>query len=257
MIIAFVPCRLKSSRLPNKATADINGVSSIERCLLNTTNIQLVDKVVLATSTNAEDDVLENHTLGGKVELVRGSEEDVLERFIPVIDKYNPEFIMRVTGDCPTVSYELADILIRSHIESGADVTLTKSKVPLGINSEVYSTSAIRKLRELFPVTNSSEYLIYYFLNNPTIFKINMVEAPPEYIHNWRLTLDESNDLELFQLLFEDLCIGKDPISFRSIVEFFKRNPESSLINLSNEIKYKNSAKLVEFLTADTTYVEP
>ena len=256
MIIAFVPCRLKSSRLPNKAIADINGVSSIERCLLNTTNIQSVDKVVLATSTNVEDDVLENHTLDGKVELARGSEEDVLERFIPVIDKYDPEFIMRITGDCPTVSYELADILIRSHIESGADVTLTKSKVPLGINSEVYSTRAIRKLRELFPVTNSSEYLIYYFLNNPTIFKINQVEAPEEFIHNWRLTLDESNDLELFQLLFEDLGIGKEAISFQSVVDFFRRNPNAPLINLSNEVKYKNNANLVALLAAATTYVK-
>ncbi len=254
MIIAFVPCRLKSSRLPNKAIEDIYGVSAIERCLLNTINIKLVDKVVLATSTNPEDDILEKHTLNGRVEFARGSVEDVLERFMPIINKYNPEYILRITGDCPMVSFELAEYLIKSHIKSGCDVTLTKSKVALGVNSEVYSTGAIKKLKTLFPSTNYSEYLIWYFLNNPDLFSINRIDAPEKFIQDWRLTLDEFKDLELFRLIYQNLNIEKEPIPFDSIIHFFNKYPEAKFINNSLSVKYRDNIELINFLNKVTKF---
>ncbi|HMJ47599.1 MAG TPA: hypothetical protein VK498_09725 [Ferruginibacter sp.] len=254
MIIAFVPCRLRSSRLPNKAVKDIYGIPAVERCLLNIKGMTKVDKIVLATSDNEEDGLLQNYTLNGEVELARGSEEDVLDRFLPVIEKYRPEHIMRITGDCPLVSYELADMLIASHISTGADATFTRSSVALGINCEIYKTSAVLKLRELFPQTNYSEYLIYYFLNNPEQFRLNIVQAPEKFIRNWRLTLDEENDLKLFNMMYEYLKVGKRSVAFEEVVSFFKENPGAENINLNNQVKYRDDQKLIEHLKNMTTY---
>ncbi|TCJ14180.1 spore coat protein [Flaviaesturariibacter flavus] len=257
MIIAFVPCRLKSSRLPNKAIKDIHGVPAIERALLNATAIPEVDKVVLATSTNPEDDALETHNLGGEVLVVRGSEEDVLSRWMPVIDQYEPEHVMRITGDCPLVPAELASLIINSHLKTGAEASFTRSPVALGLTCEIYKTSAIRKLRELFPQTNYSEYLILYFLNNPHLFQINEVPAPEKFIKSWRLTLDEQVDLDLFNELYGWLDAGRRAVSFDEVIRFFEANPEAAAINQGIEVKYRDNKALIEHLKEMTSYKEP
>jgi len=248
---------MKSSRLPNKAIKDIYGITAVERCLLNAGAISKCDKIALATSTNPEDDALEHCTLNGRVAVVRGSEEDVLSRFIPLIDKYEPEHIMRITGDCPLVSYELADLIIESHLETGADASFTRSPVALGLTSEIYKTSAVRKLRKLFAETNHSEYLIYYFLNNPHIFNLNIVKAQEKFIRNWRLTLDEESDLQLFNLMYKKLEVGERAVSFDEVIRFFRENPEAASINAGIEVKYRDNQNLVDYLKEMTTYKEP
>lgn len=254
MIIAFVPCRLQSSRLPFKAIQNIHNISAIERCLTNTLAIPGIDKVVLATSTNKEDNVLENYNLNGKIEVIRGSENDVLERFMPIIYRDRPDHIVRVTGDCPLVSPELGEITIKKHIEQGSDATFTLSKVALGIACEIYKTKAILKLKEIRPKTDHSEYLIYYFLNNPVFFNLNIFDAPINFIKPWRLTLDEENDLELLNFIFKTLDVGNRPVTFKEIELFFKKNPDALNINKNNVVKYRDDKELIDFLKKATTF---
>ncbi len=253
MIIAFVPCRLQSSRLPSKAIQDIYGISAIERCLINTLAIPGIDKVVLATSTNKIDDKLENYNLNGRIEVVRGSEDDVLERIMPTIHKFKPEHIMRITGDCPLVSPELGKHTIIEHIDKGCDASFTFSKVALGTACEIYKTEAILKLKELVNLTNHSEYLVYYFSNNPNHFSLNIFDAPEQFIKPWRLTLDEINDLELLNLIYKTLDVGARPVYFTEVISFFERFPESALINIGNMVKYRDIKAIVEYLKKVTT----
>ena len=254
-IVTMVPCRTKSQRLPGKATLPINGISSIERCLLNTLAIKRSDHTVLATSTNPEDSVLEDHDLGGKVTVIRGSEDDVLARFLEAIDRFEPDIVLRITGDCPLISFEIADLLIESHIESGAEVShLGWGDYPPGLNSEVYSANALRRLRALMPDTSLSEYLILYFTNNPEYFDIHEMTVPGRFRHpEWRLTLDTREDLDLFELMFSSLGIGREPIAFEQIARFFAERPDAAAMNADIAIKYKSDRKLVEYLKERTT----
>ena len=254
MILTFVPCRLKSTRLPNKSLLLINGISAIERCLINVSAIVKSNKTVLITSTESEDDAILNHNLNGKVKVFRGPVDDVLQRLIPAIDEFEPDHVIRVTGDCPLVSFEMAEQLIESHLATGADATFPKGKVALGTACEIYRTSAIRKLRQLFPVTNYSEYLIYYFSNNPAIFTINEVDVDLKFRESWRLTLDEANDLQLLNMIYKDVNNDNKPVSFNRIQDFFRRNPTAIDINLNNEVKYRDNKNLIELLKKATTY---
>ncbi len=229
-------------------------MASIERCLINAMAIPGIDKVILATSTSKEDDILEKYTLGGQVEIARGSENDVLSRFLPSVYKYQPEHIVRITGDCPLVSAELGSCLIQSHNELNADATFTLSKTALGISLEVYKTDAVIRLRNLFPQTMHSEYLIFYFLNNPELFRLNIIEAPTHFIKPWRLTLDETNDLELLNFIYETLQVGNRPLQFNELESFFEMYPEASEININNVVKYKQDQNLIKYLKKVTTY---
>jgi len=244
MILAYVPCRIKSTRLPNKALKKIAGIASIERTLINTMAIPGIDKVILATSTNKEDDILEDCNLNGIVEVVRGAEIDVLDRFMPTIYKYNPDHIVRVTGDCPLVAPELCDYIIQSHLKNKVDVSFTLSKIALGSACEIYKTEAVYRLRELFPQTNYSEYLIYYFLNNPDYFSLNIINAPSWFLRPYRLTLDEENDLELFNSIFDTIKPGLRGVLFSEVIDFFNQNL----------VKYKDDLELINHLKIATTY---
>jgi N,N'-diacetyllegionaminate synthase len=252
-VIAVVPCRTSSARLPNKALAEIHGVPAIERCLLNVCAIDSVDRVVLATSTDPADDVLRDHTLGGLVDLVRGPLDDVLERFLIAIERHDAEHVVRVTGDCPLASFELADLLIREHVAAEADATYAEHEYASGTGADVYSAAALRRLRELCPETPHSEYLILYFRHNPHLFRLREVPLPAEFRSSLRLTLDEPSDLELLRLVFSTLDAGRRPVPWESVRRVFAEQPEAAAINAGNQLRYRDDPGLRARLEQATT----
>ena len=251
-IITVIPCRLKSSRLPQKAIQPIYGISSIQRCLLNTLAISSSQASVLATTTNPEDQVLMRHTVNGQADFVCGSESDVLDRFLKAIERHRADIVLRVTGDCPVASYEIADFLISRHIETDADMTFAKPGFAVGTSCEVYTAGSLLRLRERMPQTLHSEYLIYYFLNNPEVFKLNPILLPSHYHRTWRLTLDEQSDLELFEHIFSNLKIDWRAISFSEIVNFLTTHPKAASINSSSKLRYVHDQNFAAYLNKVT-----
>jgi len=256
-VITVVPCRLKSSRLPEKALQPIFGISSIQRCLLNTFEISSSKISVLATTTNPEDRALRHHTVNGKADFICGSEEDVLDRFLKAIERHSADIVIRVTGDCPVVSYEIADLLVEAHLNSDADVTYAEPGFAVGTNSEVYTAKALYRLRERMPQTLHSEYLIYYFLNNPDIFRLNSIALPSYYHRGWRLTLDERTDLDLFEHIFSNLKIDWRAISFSEIVNFLVAHPDVASINSSSKLRYVHDQNFAVYLNKVTKISNP
>ena len=185
----IVACRMKSSRLKKKAILPINGQPSILLCLDSSLRISNVDLVVLATSVLKEDDILENFILGRKVKLWRGDPDDVIQRYLGACEAFGIDVVIRVTADCPYISYEVAEILLRHHLKTNADYTAAR-KVTLGTGCEIYSTHALRKVIQYLGRAEYSEYMTWYFRNNPDIFKIELVDLPGLLIRDYRLTLD-------------------------------------------------------------------
>lgn len=253
-VCVFVPCRLRSSRFDNKGIADLFGMTAIERTLQNAFGIPGVTEVVLLTSDAPSDDPLLDCTLGGKVRVLRGPEEDVLERLMPRLREDPSGLFLRVTGDCPLVSTELAGLLIEEHLKDRPDLTYTPSKTALGIACEVYNGESLLALRRYFPTTPHSEYLIYYFTNNRGIFRVKEVEAPARFIRPWRLTLDERNDLELLRMIYTHHGAKDRALRFEEVEEFFRIHPEAAELNRHNPVKYRDDRSLVDFLKEATTY---
>jgi len=204
-IAAIVACRMKSSRLKQKAILPLLGVPSVERCLQNCLSMPHVKEVILATSTLEEDKVLKDHTLGDRVQFWQGDPEDVIHRYLGACDKYEIDVIVRVTADCPVVSPEITDILLKSHFANGADYTGPKS-CAVGSSPEIYNTEALQRVIALLGKANHSEYMTWYMRNNADVFKVNIVDLPLEFQRNYRLTLDHPEDLEMFNRLYSALA---------------------------------------------------
>ncbi|MEB9686265.1 spore coat protein [Bacillus thuringiensis serovar pingluonsis] len=251
-ITLVVICRLKSTRLAKKALLKINGIPSIKRCLLNCLAIPEVDNVVLATSHLSEDNPLEEFTMDGRVKIVRGDPDNVAERMIQAANLTDANIVIRVTGDCPAVSPELTSYLIQQHLKSGADFTQPKDNA-IGINSDIITVEALHRLVQQSKQLMYTEYLSFYFINNPHLFSVNIVKTPSEFSYpTWRLTLDEQPDLDMFNELYKSLDVKAEPLLFQQIKDYIHQNPELIKINSHVKLKWANHQSLVDELNRET-----
>src|SRR3989344_497384 len=161
-IATIIACRMKSTRLPKKAILPIGDISSIELCIKHTLQFENVDEVILATSTEDEDAILEKYTYSDEVIFHKGHPDDVIERYLGVAEKRGIDVVVRVTGDMQYISNDIAQILLKSHFETGADYTNAR-EAAIGANLEIMNVRAMRKIKKYFPSADYSEYMSYYF----------------------------------------------------------------------------------------------
>lgn len=100
---------------------NIEGYTAIEKVVNNLKPLKYIDEIILATSANIQDDSIENIANRKNILFFRVDENDVVKRFIDVTKKFSADIVVRVTGDCLLVSFEMALYLINSHLEKGAD----------------------------------------------------------------------------------------------------------------------------------------
>ena len=240
----IVACRMKSSRLRDKAILPIQGVPSVERCLANCLEIPGAKLVVLATSDLPEDAILKDYTLNGRARFFQGDPDDVIHRYLGACDELGIDVIMRVTADCPVVSGEILEYLLARHFESGADYTAAEASAP-GTAGEIYNAAALRRVIEILGKAEYSEYMTWYMRNNPEIFKVNIVKLPPHLVREFRLTLDYSEDLEMFERLYSELSHRNLPATLASVFRVLDENEEIAALNRHCTLSYKTDQALI------------
>ena len=153
----------------------------------------------MATSDLLEDSELEDTIkYNNKLKIFKGDPDDVISRYIGACNKYKIDTIIRITADCPFISNEIAEILLKDHFKKGADYTAAKD-FAVGTSCEIISKSALDAVIEYVGVADLSEYMTWYFQNNKDIFKINIVNLPDHLVRDYRLTLDYQEDLDMFE----------------------------------------------------------
>jgi spore coat polysaccharide biosynthesis protein SpsF (cytidylyltransferase family) len=252
VIATIIACRLKSSRLPKKALLKIGDLSSIELCIRNTLKFKNVNHTVLATSTLAEDLALKDYTYSDSVVFHRGDPEDVIQRYIDIIDKLKIDVVIRVTGDMPFVSDKILQILLKSHFTDGADYTTAK-KAAVGTNLEIINTAALKRIKSHFRYAEYSEYMTFYFVNNPSYFKLNFVELPENLVRDYRLTLDYAEDLTMFNHISNFFKMQNIEYDIEALFEYLDNNPEIADINSECTLSYITDSSLIELLNDKTT----
>ncbi|MFT6842471.1 MAG: spore coat polysaccharide biosynthesis protein SpsF (cytidylyltransferase family), partial [Psychroserpens sp.] len=251
IIGTIIAGRLKSSRLKRKALLKIGELTSIELCIKNCLNFRNTNYTILATSDNNEDNELKEFTYSKSVLFHTGHPEDVIKRYLSIIDEKDIDVIIRVTADMPFVSSEITDLLLKSHFESGADYTAARN-VAVGTAPEIINAKALREVKKHFPNAEYSEYMTWYFQNNAEYFRINIIDLPNSLIRDYRLTLDYQEDLELFNLIQNHLNKNKLDSNIKNIFNFMDSNPDSAKINSHLTLKYKTDEELINRLNDQT-----
>ncbi len=249
-IATIIACRLKSSRLPKKALLFIGDLTSVERCIKSCLAFPMVNHTILATSTLPEDNELANYTYNSNVIFHRGDPDDVIQRYLDIVEKLKIDVIYRVTADCPYSSPEIAEYLLREHFKSGADYTATTGAA-IGTDAEIINTSALRKIKTYFKKADYSEYMTWYFQNNPEHFKIEIVSLPESWCRDYRLTLDYQKDLDLFNEVHSELSTDNPEYGYKDVIKLLD-NTELSEINKGLTLKYVVDKELIDKLNQVT-----
>lgn len=210
-VLAITQARMGSTRLPGKVFKTLGDQPLLKVHLERVAAAKMVDHVVVATTVQPADEAIAKAAAHWSFETFRGSEQDVLERFYQAATVHRPEWVVRVTSDCPFVDPALIDEVVSQAIDRKVDYcsnTLVEA-YPDGQDIEVFKFSALEKAHLEATLASDREHVTPYIKRNSDfegneLFTAHNVASDIDYNHV-RLCVDEPADLEVAQKLVE-LC---------------------------------------------------
>lgn len=222
--IAIVQARLGSKRFPNKVLKEVNNSSLIELLLKRLSLAKEVDEIVVATTTSPIDDrlqfVVEN--LGFKV--FRGSDSDVLDRYLHAAEDCGAETIVRITGDCPLIDPKLVDSCI-AEFRMGNFQYLSNSNPPSfpdGLDTEVFSIESLRNAAKNATDSYDREHVTPFIRKGLSHF-CGTFHSEIDY-SNYRWTVDEYQDYIVVENIFKYFS-PKIDFDWKAIIDLQESHP--------------------------------
>lgn len=221
--------RCGSSRLPNKALLPIAGKPSIVWLIERIKRCCFLDSIVLATSTEINDDPLESIANDFGINCYRGDLENISKRILGCAVEFGLDHIVRITGDDLLRDEIIIDNAINSHLHSSCDVTIT-SGMPYGTQTEIFTREVIETIVDVVMRLEDHDYL-EGILQNERLFDIDYYQCPYKFNEKIRLTLDYKNDADFFELIFRSLGVNHGYFSLEDVLNWTNENPEVLNIN--------------------------
>lgn len=208
--VAVVQARMGSSRLPGKVLADLGG-RPVLALLLARLGRAHVDEIVVATSDLPGDDPVADLARSMAFPVVRGSEADVLGRFLLAVDQHPSDRVVRITADCPLVDPVIVDSALGLHRRTAADYTSNtlERTFPDGLDVEVVRVEALRIAAAEATAPDEREHVTPFVYHRPQRFALASLEAGEQLGHE-RWTLDTADDLDRLRTIVDGL---DDPVA--------------------------------------------
>ena len=209
--LLITQARTGSTRLPGKVLKTINGRTLLEIHIERLQKCKNVSQILVATTTNEVDDVICKISLNSGTLSYKGSENDVLDRFYQAAKDIKPEWIVRVTSDCPLVDPLIIDAVIALAQVNDVDYcsnTLVEH-FPDGQDVEVFKFLALQKAWKEAELKSEREHVTPYIRKNVnrnggSIFSSVSFPCYTNFSHI-RMTVDEQSDFDLIKRLINDL----------------------------------------------------
>ena len=242
-----IQARMGSSRLPGKVMSNVNNENTVLDYLINQLRYSKhIRKIIVATTTNKQDDIIVESAKKNHIDFFRGEENDVLDRYYQCAKKFSLTNILRITSDDPLVDPTIIDELIKNYQETDCDLASIETSVedninnaksknlsgypyPIGLNAQIFSFSALEKTWKNAKLPSEREHVLPYMMKNSDTFRQfhlrNPIKTPP-----LRLTIDKEEDLELFRNIISK--ISERPILLHDILELYSNEPKLFEINI-------------------------
>ena len=240
--VVIVQARMTSTRLPGKVLMDLAGKPLLERQLERLTRCERADEVVLAVTTNADDDALVDLARRLGLRWHRGSEHDVLERYAGAAREAAADVVVRVTSDCPLIDPEETDAVIAALESERCDYAsnILERTLPRGLDTEALWRDVLERVERLATSAAAREHVTWFVHSErPDLFVLRSVRRPYAAA-DLRWTVDTPQDLALVRRLYEELGIAYRRVSLPEILDHVRAHPELAAINA--EVAQKDPA---------------
>lgn len=227
MILGILQARMSSTRLPGKVLKEVHGEPMIIRQIERISRAKNIDQLVVATSQDSTDDLLVEVLASRGVVVRRGPLDDVAQRFAEVVEEFRPDHFVRMTADCPLTDPAVIDLVIESHLQSGADYSsngITRT-FPHGLDVEAVSSEAFSKLLLNDLSSEDREHVTMGIYNRPQDFSFNEVTRQ-EDASDLRWTVDEPEDLIFVRAVYDALYDALPEFTTKDLMTFLSDHPE-------------------------------
>jgi glutamate-1-semialdehyde 2,1-aminomutase len=224
-VVAIVQARMGSTRLPDKVMKPISGVPMIELLLARLAKSKKIDQIVLATSTDDRNTSLVKHVQSLGYTCVRGSETDVLQRYLVAARQVQADVIIRITGDCPLIDPDLVDQVIQDYQSKNVDYlsNTAPATYPDGLDTEVFSLQALERAGQESQDPFDHEHVTPYLRKNG-LFKTSAL-THSEDLSGLRWTVDEPADFEVVSQVFAHFAPNIH-FSWTQVLDLQRSQPE-------------------------------
>jgi len=227
--LAIVQARMSSTRFPGKVLEDLQGAPMIIRQLERIRRATSLDQVVVATTTDPSDDPLVEILEQAHIQYMRGDLDNVLGRFIKVIDEFNPEVVIRLTADCPLTSPQVIDEVVTSFLNSDVDYisnTMTPT-YPDGLDVEVVRPDALRYVNATTQDQPEREHVTLGVYRRPEIFQIRNIVNDID-LSSLRWTVDTPEDFAFVKAVYAELFPANPEFEMSDVLDYLEKYPERS-----------------------------
>ena len=245
--VAIVQARMGSARLPGKILLNLGGESALARVVRRLRRASRIERILVATTDSPQDDPVVRACEQLGVEHYRGSEHDVLGRYLQAAEQVGYEAVVRITADCPLIDPEVVDQTICVFEDENADIACNDlpRTFPRGLDVEVFTLATLRKAAEIATEPYQREHVTPVINERPDLFRRVSVCGAEDFSH-YRWTLDTPEDLLLIRNIYSHFD-NRDNFGWREVAALMQRFPDLQLINAHIVQKQAREAEQVRF----------
>ena len=248
MIVGILQARMGSSRLPGKVLMGILGKPMLMLQIERLKRARMIDLLVVATTTNGLDDVIEDLCVLNGIYCFRGSENDLLDRYYQAAKKYGADYIVRLTGDDPLTDPALIDKMINK-IKVKQCAVVTNSLMPTypeGLDVTVLSFNALNEAWQSANLQSQREHVTPYVFDPSNGFDIYHFQQKDDR-SDLRWTVDYKEDFLFVKTIYECLYIQDESFSTGDVYHLLQEIPSLQILNS----QYVRNAGLINSLKND------
>lgn len=235
--VFVVQARMTSTRLPGKVLLDLGGAPLLERLLERLKRCRTADEIAVACSDGPADDELARLARSWGVSVFRGSESDVLSRYLGAARAAKAGVVVRVTADCPLICPEVCDKVVEALGDADYASNTLRYTYPRGLDCEAFTMAALERSAAEATSAPAREHVTWYIHSEARdSFKVRSIEDSDDN-SALRWTVDEPVDLAAVRALWTGLRLSEKVRGYRDLLAYAKTHPEIAALNAAVEQK--------------------
>lgn len=254
--VIIIQARMTSTRLPGKVLMDVAGRPMLTQQIRRLKECKAVEEIVIATTTNPADAPLVELAQQAGVGWFRGSERDVLSRYVGAARQFHADVVVRVTADCPLIDPEVTDRVINELVTraaecdyasnvgltskwvetaTGQETTPLERTFPRGLDVETLFWDTLVRVDRMAQSAMAREHVtVVVRSEHPELF-LSRTVFDSQNNSDLRWTVDTGADLQLIRRLYHELDLGERIAPYAEILAYVRARPQLARLNVVAE----------------------
>lgn len=236
-ILAIIQARTGSTRLPGKVFLPLAGEPLLLRMYQRVKRSVSLDEIVIATSNNPSDDIVEKFCHENNIKCFRGDENDLLDRHYKAALEFQATHVVKIPSDCPLIDPAVIDRVVKLYLakKNSFDYVsnLHPATYPDGNDVEIMPVEILEIAWKEATKDFEREHTTPFIWENPDRFRIgnDTWETGLDFSMSHRFTIDYEEDYKFISAIFDELYYSKEFFSLCDVMQLLDKKPELKKIN--------------------------